>query len=80
VTHLRQLMLEELRRPTTPSQPPALIFRTVEHFAGHLHCPPDRLELEHIRQHLQFRNGPILGHTVAASPHEFSTDLYSCLC
>jgi integrase/recombinase XerD len=52
VTHLRQLMLEELRRRNYSESTARAYIRTVEHFAGHVYCPPDRLELEHIRQYL----------------------------
>ena len=51
MTHLRQIMLEELeRRNYAPSTIRAYI-RTVEHFARHFRCPPDRLGPEHIRQY-----------------------------
>jgi len=51
VTHLRQIMLEELeRRNDAPSTIRAYI-RTVEHFAQHFHRSPDHLGLEHIRQY-----------------------------
>jgi integrase/recombinase XerD len=45
VTHLRQIM-----RNYAPSTIHAYI-RTVEHFARHFHCPPDRLGPKHIRQY-----------------------------
>jgi len=51
VTHLRQIMLEELRRRNYSESTIHAYIRTVEHFAGHFHCPPDRLGLEHIRQY-----------------------------
>jgi hypothetical protein len=44
-------MLEELeRRNYAPSTIRAYI-RTVEHFAQHFRCSPDRLGTEHIRQY-----------------------------
>jgi integrase/recombinase XerD len=51
VTHLRQLMLEELRRRNYSESTARAYIRTVERFAGRFHCPPDRLGLEHIRQY-----------------------------
>jgi integrase/recombinase XerD len=51
VTHLRQIMLEELRRRNYAESTIHAYIRTVEHFAGHFHCPPDQLGLEHIRQY-----------------------------
>ena len=66
MTHLRQLMLEELeRRNYAPSTIRAYI-RTVEHFARHFHCPPDRLGPEHIRQYqaAMFRTWKLAPNTV----------------
>jgi hypothetical protein len=51
VIYLRQLMLEELRRRNYSESTTHAYIRTVEHFAGHFHCPPDQLGLEHIRQY-----------------------------
>jgi hypothetical protein len=51
VTHLRQLMLEELRRRNYSESTVRAYLRTVEHFAGYFHRPPDRLGLDHIRQY-----------------------------
>src|SRR5258705_13264445 len=44
-------MLEELRRRNYAESTIHAYIRTVEHFAGHFHCPPDQLGLEHIRQY-----------------------------
>jgi len=66
VTHLRQIMLEELeRRNYAPSTIRAYI-RTVEHFARHFHCSPDRLGPEHIRQYqaAMFRTWKLAPNTV----------------
>jgi integrase/recombinase XerD len=51
VTHLHQIMLEELlRRNYAPGTITSYI-RTVEHFAQHFHRAPDQLGPEHIRQY-----------------------------
>ncbi len=66
MTHLRQIMLEELeRRNYAPSTIRAYI-RTVEHFARHFHRPPDQLGLEHIRQYqaAMFRTWKLAPNTV----------------
>jgi integrase/recombinase XerD len=66
VTHLRQIMLEELdRRNYAPSTIHAYI-RTVEHFARHFHCPTDRLGPKHIRQYqaAMFRDWKLAPSTV----------------
>jgi len=66
VTHLRQIMLEELeRRNYAPSTIRAYI-RTVEHFAQHFRCSPDRLGTEHIRQYqaAMFRTWKLAPNTV----------------
>ena len=46
MTHLRQIMLEELRRRNYAESTIHAYIRTVEHFAGHF-----QLGLEHIRQY-----------------------------
>ena len=51
MTHLRQIMLEELERRNYAQSTIRAYIRTVEHFARHFHCPPDRLGPEHIRQY-----------------------------
>jgi integrase/recombinase XerD len=59
-------MLEELeRRNYAPSTIHAYI-RTVEHFALHFHCPPDRLGPKHIRQYqaAMFRDWKLAPNTV----------------
>ena len=47
MTHLRQIMLEELRRRNYAES----TIHTVEHFTRHFHRPPDQLGPEHIRQY-----------------------------
>jgi site-specific recombinase XerD len=44
-------MLEELERRNYAQSTIRAYIRTVEHFARHFHCPPDRLGPEHIRQY-----------------------------
>src|SRR6202789_2736100 len=59
-------MLEELeRRNYAPGTIHAYI-RTVEHFARHFHCPPDRLGPKHIRQYqaAMFRDWKLAPSTV----------------
>jgi integrase/recombinase XerD len=66
MTHLRQIMLEELeRRNYAPSTIRAYI-RTVEHFARHFHCAPDKLGPDHIRQYqaAMFRSWKLAPNTV----------------
>ena len=66
MTHLRQIMLEELeRRNYAPSTIRAYI-RTVERFVRHFHRSPDQLGLEHIRQYqaAMFRTWKLAPNTV----------------
>jgi len=66
VTHLRQIMLEELeRRNYAPSTIRAYI-RTIEHFAHHFRCSPDKLGPDHIRQYqaAMFRTWKLAPNTV----------------
>jgi integrase/recombinase XerD len=51
VTHLRQIMLEELERRNYAAGTIRCYIRVVEQFAQHFHRPPDQLGLEHIRQY-----------------------------
>ena len=51
VTHLRQIMLEELRRRNYAESTIRCYIRTVEHFSRYFHRPPDQLGPEHIRQY-----------------------------
>ena len=51
MTHLRQIMLEELRRRNFADSTIRTYIRTVEHFSGYFRCPPDRLGPEHIRHY-----------------------------
>jgi integrase/recombinase XerD len=66
VTHLRQIMLEELERRNYAQSTIRAYIRTVEHFARHFHCPPDRLGPEHIRQYqaAMFRTWKLAPNTV----------------
>jgi Phage integrase, N-terminal SAM-like domain len=51
VTHLRQIMLEELRRRNYAESTIDAYIHTVEHFSRHFHRSPDQLGPEHIRQY-----------------------------
>ena len=45
MTHLRQIMLEELERRNDASRTIRAYIRTVEHFAQHFRRSPDKLAL-----------------------------------
>src|ERR1700722_9397781 len=51
VTPLRRMMLEELQRRNYAQHTIRSYIRTVEVFARHFHCSPDRLGPRHIRQY-----------------------------
>jgi integrase/recombinase XerD len=51
VTHLRQIMLEELERRNYAPKTIHCYVRVVEQFARHFHRSPDQLGLDHIRQY-----------------------------
>ena len=51
MTHLRQLMLEELRRRNFAGTTIDSYIHGVEHFSRYFHRPPDQLGPEHIRQY-----------------------------
>jgi integrase/recombinase XerD len=51
VTHLRQLMIEELRRRNFAESTIRSYVRGVEHFSQYFHRRPDQLGPEHIRQY-----------------------------
>ncbi|MDW5266693.1 MAG: site-specific integrase [Edaphobacter sp.] len=66
MTHLRQIMLEELERRNYASSTIRAYIRTVEHFAQHFRCSPDRLGPDHIRQYqaAMFRTWKLAPNTV----------------
>jgi site-specific recombinase XerD len=51
VTHLRKIMLEELRRRNYSESTIHAYIRSVEHFSCYFHRPPNQLSPEHIRQY-----------------------------
>lgn len=51
MTHLRQRMLDELRRLNYSENTVRSYLHTVEDFANLFHCSPDRLGAKHIRQY-----------------------------
>ena len=51
MTHLRQIMIEELRRRNYAESTIDAYIHTVEHFSRHFHRSPDQLGPEHIRQY-----------------------------
>ena len=51
MTHLRQLMIEELRRRNFAETTIRSYVHGVEHFSRHFHRRPDQLGPEHIRQY-----------------------------
>jgi site-specific recombinase XerD len=51
VTHLRQIMLEELRRRNFAETTIRSYLHGVEHFSRYFHRQPDQLGPEHIRQY-----------------------------
>ncbi|PYT55085.1 MAG: integrase [Acidobacteria bacterium] len=51
MTRLRKMMLEEIQRRNYSQHTTRYYIRTVEDFARHFNCPPDRLGLRHIREY-----------------------------
>ncbi len=51
MTHLRKIMLEELQRRNYAQHTARSYIRTVEDFARHFKCSPDRLGPRHIREY-----------------------------
>ena len=51
MTHLRQIMLEELRRRNFADTTIRSYLHGVEHFSRYFHRSPDQLGPEHIRQY-----------------------------
>ena len=67
MTHLRQIMLEELERRNYAPGTIRCYIRTVEHYAQHFRCSPDRLGPEHIRRYqaLMFSKWKLAPNTVS---------------
>src|SRR5215471_13044751 len=51
MTRLRKIMLEELQRRNYSAETIRSYIRTVQDFARHFNCPPDRLGPRHIREY-----------------------------
>src|SRR3989449_8335087 len=51
MTRLRKMMVEELHRRNYSQHTTRYYIRTVEDFARHFNCPPDRLGPRHIREY-----------------------------
>ena len=51
MTHLRKAMLEELQRRNMSKITTRIYLHAVEEFAQYFKTPPDRLNLEHVRQY-----------------------------
>jgi integrase/recombinase XerD len=51
VTHLRQVMLEELQRRNFASTTISSYLHAVEQFSRHFKCRPDRLNQTHLRSY-----------------------------
>ena len=66
MTHLRQIMLEELERRNYAPSTIRCYIRTVEQFARYFHRPPDQLGPDHIRQYqaAMFRTWKLAPNTV----------------
>ena len=67
MTHLRQIMVEELERRNYAPGTIRCYIRTVERYARHFHRSPDQLGPEHIRRYqaLMFRKWKLAPNTVA---------------
>ena len=50
MTHLRQMMLDELQRRNYSQSTVRSYIHVIEDFAKHFHRSPDRLGRDHIRQ------------------------------
>jgi integrase/recombinase XerD len=70
VTHLRQIMLEELERRNYAPRTIHCYIRIVEYFAQSFHCRPDRLGTEHIREYqsAMFRKWKLAPNTASQEP------------
>jgi len=68
VTHLRKMMLEELRRRNYSEATTRCYIRTVEDFSRRFKRPPDRLGLRHIREYQAelFQKRKLSPRTIAA--------------
>ena len=92
MTHLRQIMLEELERRNYAPSTIRCYIRTVEQFARYFHRPPEQLGPDHIRQYqaAMFRTWKLAPNTVtqrldgsrvghAEARHRYTRFHYTCL-
>ena len=79
MTHLRQIMLEELRRRNFAESTIHTYIHTVEHFSRYFHRSPDQLGPEHIRQYQAtlFTRWKLAPNTVIPALGRFTLLLYS---
>jgi integrase/recombinase XerD len=66
MTHLREMMLEELQRRNYSENTIRSYLRTVEDFARRFNCSPDRLGIRHIREYQAelFQKGKLSANSV----------------
>src|SRR5260370_8689103 len=75
VTHLRKIMLEELQRRNYAQHTTRSYIRTVEDFARHFNCSPDRLGPRHIPEYQAdlFERRKLSAGSVSARPDTFKS-------
>ena len=74
MTHLRQVMLEELQRRNFASTTISSYLHAVEQFARHFKCRPDRLNQTHLRSYQAYL---LRERSVSSARSEFASADYS---